>query len=402
MRTRHIAGLVVATATATAFAEGGWQTAIDGNVYAYATQSHLDQVTPLNPGNRIARLAERSEVAEWRLNLKAENADWRVTARPILHGERTHNDFSEAHADSAYLSQWQIRYRLSEQWHLAAGRDVLNWGPAQFRSPSSPFYFDNGRSDPLAELAGIDVLKLSWTPDLRRNLTFARIVDSGHQPGDPDPNRNSWLFKAEQRNDAMTYGLVVHQSPSRPTFFGAFAQATLSDAVLAYGEVNSSSLAHTLVASDSAAQPFAVAEHSPRETTGLLGTSYTFESGQSIALEALHNGHGYSSAQESAYFTQSMLTPGLMLGSAPPLLGRNYLHAVWQSNNMDERGFWRVMASHNLTDHSNELALYGEWVVASRVTAFIMAMTTHGSRHSEWGAGLLDNRVSLGVKIALP
>ena len=60
MRTRHIAGLVVATATATAFAEGGWQTAIDGNMYAYATQSHLNQVTPLNPGNRIARLAEAS------------------------------------------------------------------------------------------------------------------------------------------------------------------------------------------------------------------------------------------------------------------------------------------------------------------------------------------------------
>ena len=401
--TRHgIVGIVCSVAVGATCAGEDWRTSIDGNLYAYATQSRPDETTPLNRGNRVARLAEHSQVAEWRLNLKAESADWRITARPILHAERVRNDFADEHADDAYLSQWQIRYRLNEQWHLAGGRDLLNWGPAQFRSPSSPFYFDNGRSDPLAELSGIDVLKLSWTPDLKRNVTFARIVDSGHQPADHDPNRDSWLLKVEQRNDSMTYGLIVHDAPKRPIFFGVFAQATVSDALLVYGEANSSARPYALTITDSSPLPFGVADHSSRKTTTLLGASYTFENGQSLAVEALHNGHGYTGRQESAYFRQAEQTPGLMLGYAPSLLGRDYLHAVWQSNTMDEHGFWRLMASHNLKDRSTELAFYGEWVVASRVTAFVIAMATSGPRHSEWGAGLLDNRVSMGVKIALP
>ena len=399
---RVIVSIVCAITASAALADDGWQTSIDGNLYGYATHSSLDEHTPLNRGNRVAQLAERGRIAEWRLNMKAESTDWRLTARPILHSETVHNAFADGHADDAYLSQWQIRYRLNAQWHLAAGRDVLNWGPAQFRSPSSPFYFDNGRSDPLAEIGGVDTLKLSWTPDIRRSITVARIVDGGHLPRDPDPTRDSWLLKAEQRDDAAAYGIVVHKAPKYPTFFGAFAQATLSDAILIYAEASSATLAHTLVATDSVTQPFAVTDHSPRQTTALVGTSYTFENGQSMALEVLQNGHGYSAAQESTYFGLVVQAPGLLLGYAPPLLGRDYLHAVWQSNTMDEQGFWRLMASHNLTDHSSELAFYGERVLSSRITAFVMAMATTGTRHSEWGAGLLDNRVSLGVKIALP
>ena len=65
--------------------------------------------------------------------------------------------------------------------NVAVGRDVLNWGPAQFRLAVKPVLFDNGRSDPMRELSGMDSAKSGyWTPDRQSTLTLAYVANSGH------------------------------------------------------------------------------------------------------------------------------------------------------------------------------------------------------------------------------
>ena len=93
--------------------------------------------------------------------------------------------------------------------------------------------------------------------------------------------------------------------------------------------------------------------------------------------------------------------PGMALGLMPQLLGRDYLHLVWQSNMMDERGYWRLMYTHSLTDGSNELSAYGEWVLSNKVTAFAMASVPEGGAKQEFSV-LIDYSLTLGLKIALP
>ena len=72
----------------------------------------------------------------------------RLTARTINSTREMRNAFGTQQRNEGYVSLWQVRVRAAESWNVAAGRDVLNWGAGQFRSPSSPFYFDNGRTDP--------------------------------------------------------------------------------------------------------------------------------------------------------------------------------------------------------------------------------------------------------------
>ena len=400
------AALIFAAAQCTVAAEAdGWQPSWDGTLYGYASVLRRQPDSVLNPDNQLARLADRSATAELRLNLKAENDALRLTARPILLARTSHvaNDGNETDSD-AYLSQWQVRLRAADAWNVAAGRDVLNWGPAKFRSPSSPYYFDNGRSDPMRELSGMDSAKVSWTPDRQSTLTLAYVAASGHDAPEDDPWKDSWLVKLDQRGDAWAYALIVAEAPDRPAFFGAFGQLTISDAVMLYGEVGSSSVTPALQSPPETSQPFVVQEDSSRKTTVLIGASYTFEDGTSFATEVLHDGHGYTSAQEDAYFERAAASPanaGLALGLQPRLLGRDYLHVVVQSNVMDEAGFWRLMYTHSFTDNGDELSAYAETVLSRHVTAFLTAVLPRGDARQEFSS-LYRNSVTLGLKFALP
>ncbi|MBI5919495.1 MAG: hypothetical protein HY849_09020 [Nitrosomonadales bacterium] len=368
----------------------------DGTLYGYTAHSSLRADSLLNPANQIARLPQDSASAEARFNLKAEGDVLRLTARPILLAQDSQR------RNEAYLSQWQLRLRASEAWSVSAGREVLNWGPAQFRSPSSPFYFDNGRSDPMRELSGVDALKLSWTPGIATTLSLARITGSGHVA--QDQWRDSWLLKADQRGDDWAGGLALARTPGQGTFVGLHGQFTASDALLLYAEVASSSRSNALQSSSDATLSFSIAPSSARHTTTLLGAAYTFDNGQSLNTEWLHDDHGYRAAEESAYFARAAASPinaGLALGNVPPLLGRDYLHLVWQSNQMESGGYWRAMATHGYTDGSDELSGYTETALNGRVTGFVLGVLPLGGNRQEFSS-LSRWSATAGLKVALP
>lgn len=388
-------------ATAALADEADWRTAWDGMLYGYISSSALRADSVLNPGNRVANLTQRSSVAELRLNFKAENETVRLTARPIIRTRETHNAFGTGHGNDAYFSQWQVRVRATEGWNIAAGREVLNWGPAQFRSPSSPYYFDNGRSDPMRELVGMDAAKISWTPDMQSSVSLVRIVRAGHGALQPDVWRDSWLARFDRRGSNWALGLVTAKAPDLPVFYGVHGQTTPSDELMLYGEFGSSARPLALQSPADSVQAFAVQTPSNRHSTALFGASYTFEDGKSFAAEYLHDGHGYTASEEQSYFQRAVTAPGAALGLAPRLLGRDYLHLVWQSNMLDEKGYGRLMYTRSLTDRGNELAAYGETVLTSKIVAYLLAVLPQGNARQEFST-LFQRSVTLGLKIALP
>ncbi|MDP1634432.1 MAG: hypothetical protein Q8L69_07095, partial [Gallionellaceae bacterium] len=139
---------------------------------------------------------------------------------------------------------------------------------------------------------------------------------------------------------------------------------------------------------------------SPRGNATLVGSSYTFESGQSLMLEYLHDGHGYTRAEEAAYFQRATTQFGLPLGLMPRLLGRDYCHAVWQANMMSDTGYWRLMYTRNLTDSGNEFAFYGETTLHPRLSIYALAVLPLGSARQEAGA-LFTRSFTLGIKSSI-
>lgn len=379
----------------------------DAGLYLYPEIARLQADSPLNPGNQAAGLAESSLTTELRLNFKYTADAWQLRLRPLL-AARTEDDGKAAeHSREAYLGQWQLRARLGESWNASLGREVMNWGPAQFHSPSSPFYFDNGRANPLRELSGVDNLKFAWTPDNQFALSLAWVQDGGRHsenPASADPWSNTWLAKADLRGDDWAAGLALAQGQGAHPFLGLHAQWTLNDAWLLYGELGSSRRTDALISPADLGQPFQAAARSPRRSTALLGASRTFENGHTLILEWLHDGHGYQAAEADAYFARAAASPaeaGLALGKAPPLLGRDYLHLVWQSNLLEGDTYFRVMGSQNLSDHSRQLAVYADHALDGHWSLFVLGVVNLGDANKEFSS-LIASSLSLGVRVALP
>jgi hypothetical protein len=380
--------------------ESDWHTSWDGMVYGYAGNTKLRSDSVLNPGNQVARLAQNSDSLDARFNFKAENEVVRFTARPIVVLNDSRNNFGAQQKNEAYLSLWQVRLSAAESVNVAAGREVLNWGAAQFRSPSSPFYFNNGRSNPMRELSGVDDVKISWTPDTQRTLTVARVLDSGYAATANDVWRNSSLVKFDQRGEARAVGMVAVKTPNLPTFLGAHGQTTISDALMLYGEIGSSAQPLVLQSPADMTLPFSVQTPSARHTTSLFGTSYTFDSGNALNVEYLHDSRGYNVVQEAAYFQRAVVQPGMALSLAPPLLGRDYVNLVWQSNLMESGGYQRAMWTHSLSDIGNQLTAYAETTLMPKLSAFALGMWNIGNARQEFSA-LFKSTITLGLKVAL-
>ncbi|MDH2916479.1 MAG: hypothetical protein PXX77_06325 [Gallionella sp.] len=378
-------------------------TSWDGTLYGYANGMALRTDSVLNPGNQIAAIAKRTDAGEVRLNFKAENEAIRFTARPILAARGRRAGSWTMQKNEGYLSQWQVRVRAAEGWNAAAGREVLNWGAAQFRSPSSPFYFDNGRSDPMRELVGMDSVKLTWTPDMQSSITLARIVGAGRVAAASDDWRNTWLLKADQRGDGYAVGFVAAKAALHAAFYGAHGQYSVGDETMVYAEIGSSEQLAALQSPADLAQPFSVLAASPRRNTLLMGTTYTLLNGQSLTAEYLRDNHGFTTAEEAAYFSRASSSPlsaGQALSMTPRLLGRDYVHLVWQSNLMESEGYWRMMYTRSVTDGGNELGGYGETTLNERLSVFATAVVTSGTPHQE-ASSLFSRSITLGVKVAL-
>jgi hypothetical protein len=296
---------------------------------------------------------------------------------------------------------------LTETLSLSLGREVMNWGPAQFRSPSSPFYFDNGRANPSRELSGVDAAKLAWSPDANTFLSLAWVEDSGaneNATNAADAWQRTWLAKGELRGDDWTGGLILARAAGRKPFFGAYAQWTPDEAWLLYGEASSATRADALVSPSDPLLPFSLEAESARKTIGLLGATRTLENGQSLSLEYLHNSHGFSHAETTAYFSRAASNPAvaaLALVNRPPLLGRNYLHLVWQSNQLEDGDYWRAMWSRNLDDSSNEWAAYNDHPLNRHLSLYALGVINSGGPRRE-SAALIERSLNIGLRLALP
>jgi hypothetical protein len=385
--------------------------------WGYANHNQLQNPSVLNPGNAIAHLPHDQALMDVRFNLRAELGDFQAlgSARWVeQRGEvRLYGASDSAGSQfSGQLGQGFVRYRVGDDV-LTAGRELLTWGPANFRSPSNPYYFDAGRTNPLAATPGIDLVR--YTASRGSWRWTGAYITSTDQLSPPSSLGHSTLIKLDQQGASHLVSLIASQQRAGSGFLGGFAQITPDDAWLLYAEFGSGQQAQALIPNLTASgqQPlYQSTRPAPRTWDGLLGASYTLENGQVLIVEALHNNSGYTAAGEAAYFRQAVQAgqwlggnPSAALGSlgqaagqAPRLLGRNYLWLGWQSNPQDSKLFWRTELSNNLGDGSAQALVYVEKNFVPSLSGFVSLVHAFGSAQSEWGS-FIRSRMTVGFKL---
>jgi hypothetical protein len=93
--------------------EGAQPISWDGMFYAYSSSTNLRNDSMLNPGNYLAKLAQRTDTVDARFNFKTKTDSLQLTARPILLTQQQRNSFGDTNKSEGYFSQWQASWRTT-------------------------------------------------------------------------------------------------------------------------------------------------------------------------------------------------------------------------------------------------------------------------------------------------
>lgn len=384
--------------------------------WGYYTRQQLEADSIVNPHNRIGAIPTDYLVTDLRLNLRvaAENAS--LIVQPRFYGTTRYPASDSTNGADASFLQLFGRINLGPDSVLTGGRQLMAWGPASFRSPSTPFYFDSGKLNPLREQSGIDLLRLEhWIDGI--GLSAGYVFDTGRVDA-TDMDRAGFIKLDYQGADYLVSVNLVKAEDYRP-FYGAYGQLNANDATLVYLEYGYGQRAGQWRMDPAASTGIRRVSSSDSESVVLLGMAYTELDGSVVSLEYLHNGHGLSGSGKDHYVSamqlaarrafadpdprirgesQALLGQALQYSSA--LLGRHYVSLVWQSSPLESDSYWRVASAINVRDRSNQITAYYERNISPRVTLFANGVYNVGAHDSEYR--MINRSVfSMGAKFFL-
>jgi hypothetical protein len=246
--------------------------------------------------------------------------------------------------------------------------------------------FQTSQTQPAESLGNTDLLKLDYQ----------------------DTNSLSSLIVAQQHTNTTS---LINQTPwgSMGNFVGGFTQITPDDAWLLYAEWGQSHTPYTLQLSPSPPW-FATTATGELNRTGLVGASYTTESGWILQAEYLHNSNGFDSTQEQAYFANASIVNALMrtqaavqgllgvaLNGQPRMMGRDYTWWQLSSNPQETQQRWLVNVTQNVNDHSSSWVGYYEKNWVARLSSFVALNLNTGSTATDFGS-LSRGGLTVGLK----
>jgi hypothetical protein len=314
------------------------------------------------------------------------------------------------------MQEWAVRVKINHSLQASYGREILQWGPSMSISPSNPFFTDNGRANPIKELGARDFFRAVYTPNSRFSLSYIANTKIGR--GDPGavPFRVIQAIKADFTSRSFNMSAnTSYQANGRATV-GGYLQATLSDALLVYGETALSRGTSALypVPTNQGGWTLAAPNDRPLSVTSVFGGAYSLRGGATLTVEYISNRPGYSGSQASAYFQMVQAAakelesggPGAgagasLLGAALqpglPLLRQNYLFFQLLRANYRNRADMMIRYTANLDDAGGTLAGYTTANINNHVQLFAVGMLSVGGRDTE-SSRLLRDQISVGIR----
>lgn len=277
-------------------------------IVGFVTGTVLNRNSLANPGNQIAKLPRTQAEIDPRvdLTLKVDPCYLQLKPRAFFvwrgstPGEGAHT------TTDAYLNEGRLSCQLPGNVNVEAGRSVLLWVSAILMLPSNPFFAETGKTDPVHEQLGRDMVRVSV------QITPAWSVEgiSNFHVDTRDTTKAYFspvtALKVNWTGDSVSASALVSHRDNGVNWLGAYGTWTVLDALLLYGDASLGQGRNALFAEQNAQAPagWTFSQNQTRDTSwranALLGVSYTLLSGWTQTLELLYNGDGYTSGERRA------------------------------------------------------------------------------------------------------
>jgi len=312
--------------------------------------------------------------------------------------------------DDIYLNEALLQLELNSVLFISYGRENLQWGPAFLRSPSNPFFLDNGRDDPKTEIEGKDFVKAVYLPNDWLTINAINNLAQGGLRVDTRSSRERFKARSALKIDAVgtnyNASLILSKSDGVNTTLGGFLQVTLTDALLVYFDASLERGNSILYPRLDSGHPLGgfferrFENTSEKRFTGVTGISYTLLNGSTLSLEYLYHGAGYNQSKADDYYAlrriaaENIQDPTLSplarsslastLDTGLLLLRRHYLFAQYLFNEMGSDLSYTLRWTGNMDDRSSRVTAILEYARNDNLQLFSIASYYHGNRESEF------------------
>jgi hypothetical protein len=378
-----------------------------------------------NPQNRIANLADAQVLTEFRpdLTLGYGRVSFaispRVTVGRVVE-RRTATGGGKGLKD-AYVNTWRVKAQIANGLSASYGREVVQWGNGLFRSPSNPFFADNGRLNPVREIEGREFATVTYTPSLSYAVSFLSNTGSGRTPGSHGDSFDVInAIKFDYVGDAFNAVIIGSKQQGQNVRLGASYTYTASDALLLYGEMSATRGSAALYPEPG---PDAVGWRlTPRYQdskrlfySNLLGASYTFGNGLVLSTEYANNNEGYGGIDAGALTSLGRAASSVLQQGGPdsPLAGRllgqgldtglrlerrQYVFVQLLKTEYRNRADIAVSYARNLDGGGGMFSSYFTYNLTNRSQLFAVGSWNTGSADTEF-ARLYRQALSTGVRV---
>lgn len=380
-----------------------------------ALHGDVVEAGPFNPNN-FAGLPDDGLEAELRPDFKIPLGDECTTnLKPRFRATRLEINGETQTEKEFFFNSAYVDCTLGYTTEITAGRQLLQWGNGQFRSPSNPFFAESVLFNPVQEILGKDFITVGYRPSMDWGLTYIALLgDSNLDPGH-DRFERAHGIKLDWTGRWFNGGVLGSQREGHPWRLSGYSTFTLSDAVILYGEGTVSRDTTGLLPAASGENILLPASEVDERTRGslLLGGSYTFENGTTAYLEYLHSTEAFNDRQADDWLAiardaaeglegPDALSSASTLGNAIDpgwnQLRNNYLFLQLARTEYLQKADLALRYVQNLEDSSYEISTAVTLRLGDNAEWFLVGSRNFGGAETEFGR-LYRYTVQTGLRI---
>lgn len=383
-----------------------------------------------NPNNDFLGLYRYQAHAELRPDIYLTSSRYKFMLKPRYFYEYNWGRYGDATLDSGdsrddfYINEALFQVKLAPEFFASYGRENLQWGPSYLRTPSNPFFRENGRDNPKKEVEGKDFLRAIYLPNEWLTISVIGNFEQGELRADTQQNsaeafKPRHALKFDVIGNNYSTSLILSRREGGNTSLGGYLQSTVSDALLVYFDATLNRGNAILYPQLDPTNPLGgnferrYDNSSEQRFIGITGISYTMENSATLSFEYMYNGAGYDDTEARDYYylrqnaadniknptlgslarnnLASTLTPGSIL------LRQHYLFGQYLFNEMGSDLSYTLRWTGNMDDHSTQTTAIVEYAYNDNIQIFTIASAYNGKNNSEFSS-ILKNEIMFGFE----